>query len=87
MRQPFLKALEELINKYSKENESDTPDFILAEYMADCLRAYENTIKQRDRWFGVDMWSSDKLVHKSDTNTSQITNPQDTEQNYKNNND
>ncbi len=57
---PFEKALEELINKHSMENESDTPDFILAQYMFTCLSAYRNAVKARDKWFGVDMWTSDK---------------------------
>lgn len=32
-RMNFKKALRDLINTYSKENASDTPDFVLAEYM------------------------------------------------------
>lgn len=33
----FEKELQTLINRHSKENESDTPDFILANYLKDCL--------------------------------------------------
>jgi len=56
----FEKDLEVLINKHSMENESDTPDYILAEYMYSCLRAYQTAVKQRDKWFQVDMWTDDK---------------------------
>lgn len=49
---PFGKALEQLINSYSIENGSNTPDFILAEYMIGCLRAYQTAVGARDKWFG-----------------------------------
>ena len=32
--------IEQAINRHSIENGSDTPDFILAEYLIDCLRNY-----------------------------------------------
>lgn len=61
VRPTFLKDLETLINKHSVENASDTPDFILAEYLGLCLSAYQQTITKRDNWFGVDMWNENKL--------------------------
>ena len=36
----FKKDLEHIINVYSKDNEAKTPDFVLAEYLDDCLTAY-----------------------------------------------
>lgn len=48
----FQKDLRELINKYSIENESDTPDFILAQFICDTLRAFESTTKEREKWYG-----------------------------------
>lgn len=65
----FKKALETLINKYSQENTSDTPDFILAEYMQSCLSAYEVAVTRRDEWFGVDMWTEDKRKHTPPNDT------------------
>lgn len=44
----FEKELAILINKYSKENESDTPDFILARYLKDCLANYTETVRSLD---------------------------------------
>jgi len=47
----FLRELTELINKYSKENDSNTPDYILAEYMINALNAFniaKNTIDERN---------------------------------------
>ncbi len=46
------KELERLLNYYSRENMSNTPDFILAEYMIDCLRAFENAVVRRETWYG-----------------------------------
>lgn len=51
--QTFEKELKSLINKYSKENGSNTPDFILAEYLTGCLKNYNKTLKARGKWFGV----------------------------------
>ncbi len=49
----FRKELQDLINKYSKENGSDTPDFILAEYLTDCLKIFDKTIQLRNHWYGI----------------------------------
>ncbi len=56
----FEQAIAEVINRYSKENENDTPDYILAQYVSDCLQAYKKAINLRDSWFQVDMWTEDK---------------------------
>ena len=43
----FNNELRELINRHSKENGSDTPDFVLAEYMEDCLNAFDKAVTRR----------------------------------------
>jgi hypothetical protein len=48
----FRKGLETLINKHSKENGSDTRDFVLAQYLIDCLAAFDKAVKQRERLAG-----------------------------------
>ena len=50
---PFEKGLEELINSHSMENDSNTPDFILAEYLQECLDSFNNTTNKRDKWNGA----------------------------------
>ena len=50
-RTGFRAELETLINSHSKENGSDTPDFILADYMADCLDAYDRAVTRRMEWY------------------------------------
>jgi hypothetical protein len=48
----FKKELSQLINSYSMENGSDTPDFILAEYLKNCLDNFNNIISKREKWYG-----------------------------------
>ncbi len=48
----FENELKHLINRYSKENGSDTPDFILAEYLNGCIEIFDKTVKRRDEWYG-----------------------------------
>jgi len=45
----FKKELEKLINKFSEESESNTPDYILADYMAGCLENFSRIMKNRDK--------------------------------------
>uniref|UniRef100_A0A6M3KCB3 Uncharacterized protein n=2 Tax=viral metagenome TaxID=1070528 RepID=A0A6M3KCB3_9ZZZZ len=47
------KGLSVLINRVSRENDSNTPDFLLAEFMMSCLDAFELTSNKREVWFGV----------------------------------
>ena len=50
-RLSFIKELQALINKHSKENDSDTPDFILAQYLNNCLTNFNLTQQQRSDWY------------------------------------
>lgn len=50
-REAIIKDLTELINKYSLENDSNTPDFILAEYLFDCLISSTILISSRSIWY------------------------------------
>lgn len=49
----FKEELEELINKHSLENESNTPDWVLAQYINLCLEGFTQAIKARDKWYGI----------------------------------
>jgi hypothetical protein len=48
----FRKKLEHLINCESMENGSNTPDFILAEYLVRCLATFDAVVTDRERWCG-----------------------------------
>ena len=43
--------IEEAINRHSAENGSDTPDFILAEFLIDCLLAFDRATRARTDWY------------------------------------
>ena len=47
----FRGKLTTLINEHSMENGSDTPDFVLANYMALCLVAFDAATVARDKWY------------------------------------
>lgn len=40
------------INRCSAENGSNTPDFILAEYLTNCLAAFDAATARREKWYG-----------------------------------
>lgn len=44
----FCTELRQLLNKHSKENGSDTPDFVLAEYLNECLRIFDYSVRYRE---------------------------------------
>lgn len=46
------KEFREVLNRNSRENRSNTPDFMLAKYLVKCLRAYEDGVVSRDTWNG-----------------------------------
>jgi hypothetical protein len=51
------------INRNSAENGSNTPDFILGEYLVDCLRAYDRAVLARSRWYGLHNAPGGLLLH------------------------
>ena len=49
---PLANEIRAAINRYSRENASNTPDFILAEYLMACLVAFESASMRREDWYG-----------------------------------
>jgi len=45
--------LADMLNRHSAENDSNTPDFLLARYLMGCLDNWNATVKARDDWYGV----------------------------------
>lgn len=56
VQQEFQRKLTDLINAHSAENDSNTPDHILAEYMMGCLAAFNRATTNRDQWYDIDPW-------------------------------
>lgn len=48
----FERELTSLINRYSKENDSNTPDFMLAQYLTGCLNHFNAIVNMREKWYG-----------------------------------
>ena len=46
-RPDLRRDIEAAINRHSAENGSNTPDYVLAEYLMDCLMAFDKATKQR----------------------------------------
>ena len=44
--------IEAAINRANAESGSDTPDWILAQYLMGCLFAFNQATNQRARWYG-----------------------------------
>ena len=47
-------ALAGALNRFSAENPSNTPDWILAQYLLGCLTAWNQGVQQRETWYGRD---------------------------------
>lgn len=46
------KNIETAVNRASAENGSNTPDWILAHYLIDCLSAFDRATRRREKWYG-----------------------------------
>lgn len=51
----FQKELTALINIHSMENASNTPDFLIAEFLVNCLRAFNLASEQKEKWFAKEV--------------------------------
>ena len=59
----FFYELKERLNLRSKENGSNTPDFILAEYLLHCLDIFDKMVQSRDAWYGVHLEPGNKYFN------------------------
>jgi len=53
MKTKLADEIRDAINRVSRENNSNTPDYILANYLMGCLDAFEAAVNQRDKWYDV----------------------------------
>ena len=58
----FRKKIENLINIHSLENGSDTSDFILAEYLINCLKTFDTSLQAREKWYGRNIKHKDDIT-------------------------
>jgi len=68
MTQMTLRAsLEHLLNCYSQENGSNTPDFILSKYLLACLQAFNEATNNRAKFYDCACGDIGSTVNKSDS--------------------
>ena len=54
MEKTFEEDLRGLLNTHSAENRSNTPDYILANYILTCLNAFDDAVNERAKWYKHD---------------------------------
>ena len=64
----FRNDIETIINRHNAENESDTPDFILAEYLIDCLAVFDKAVRNCAFWHGDVRPQRQRLVEEQSLN-------------------
>ena len=48
--QSLQKAIEGVLNRYSREAPSNTPDYVLAGFLMGCIETWERHVVMRDKW-------------------------------------
>jgi hypothetical protein len=64
--QIFEKEIANLINRLSLENESNTPDFVLAKYLTNCLINFNKTSKLKDNFHNSEPTNTLTVVQQND---------------------
>lgn len=65
----FKNELTSLLNRYSRENHSNTPDGILCKYMIDSLEAFDRAVNLRTMWYDS---YSDQIQEKKEKDRSSL---------------
>ena len=47
------KSLRDVINQHGAEKASNTPDYILAQYLSGCLAAFDVAVQQRETHYRI----------------------------------
>ena len=55
MSEEFERELAVVLNRYSVENGSNTPDFLLAKILRVQIVVWNEAVRARDAWYGVDL--------------------------------
>lgn len=58
----FKVELTRLLNYHNQDTKSQTPDFILADFLTDCLAAWTNAVNRREEWYGRKTSSAVDLI-------------------------
>ena len=52
-REELSRDLASVLNRHNAENGSNTPDYILADYLVACLEAWNLAAQARDTWYDI----------------------------------
>lgn len=61
-QESFKTQLTRLINHHGLEGGSDTPDFILADFLVQCLATFGVTIAHRESWYGRPLYTKSAVI-------------------------
>lgn len=64
---PLSAQIAEVLDRNSMEKASNTPDFLLGEYLERCLAAAGILISRRDGWYGVQLRPGHHYTEPDDT--------------------
>ena len=64
-------SLAMLLNTHCMENGSNTPDFLLSEYLLSCLEAFDTATLKRERWYGTTFSPGEVGYLPNDVDTGQ----------------
>jgi hypothetical protein len=53
-RKAFRRELEELLNRHSMENGSNTPEYVLGDFLAGCLDVFDRAVSIRSMYYGTE---------------------------------
>lgn len=78
--QTLLDDMEKIINKNCIENGSNTPDFLLANYLIEVLKIGQELIKERDKWYSINpqpAWGGSEKIEKFTSTVKKLEQLQD----------
>lgn len=67
----FRSELSSLLNRFSRENISNTPDCILRNFIWNSLKAFDSATIERDEWYGFNQGESNLLGRINESNRIQ----------------
>ncbi len=60
----FRNKLEALI--HASDLDENTPDFILSDYLSDCLETFDKAMSAREQWRSPHKWAAHRAEHSHD---------------------
>ena len=72
MKKSFRSELTDLLNRYSKENGSDTPDYVLAHFVEKAIEAFNHGVNLRSEFYGCGHNLSTQLYQLDENGITKI---------------